>query len=492
MGHEVIAVTEPEAPKSTGTQFPYDVFISYSHKDKAWVTSEFLPELEKANLRVIIDDRDFEIGKPSAQNMVRAIEQVRHIIAILTPNWVASDWTGFEGYLVTTADPIGKQSRLLPLMLEPCKPPPHIAFLTYADFTDPARRPEEMERLLKAIRTHEELHDALPVHTSHTSEYARDGLKALIDLMRQLEAVRDTVVEFTVVFRDTRRQVEIVANYKDIHDELHEFQIQCYNRIIREMGGFPDDPLALENLIDSKLTLESKISNVRSIIARADYLASENAVLQSLQQGCTALDEALDKLDSELLKKSVRKLERVMALQPSRINSKLTAAARNLHLKELVKAMRTIHERITKLRVDEKKLRQFTDGVNGLEALHTALSALISEHDLWQQVDDRLHQIESDLDNELPSLGDSWNEVREMAAPLYAKKLEPWADVFRSLEKKLLTAIAEKNPAKTKSNFRLCRGRALDRFFQIDLSLKRSCENLRKIGEPLATVLDIL
>ena len=293
MSSAELTFAEPEVPASTGANFRYDVFISYSHKDEAWVRVEFLKELEKAGLKVGIDIRDFTIGVPSAQNMVEAIQQARHIVAVLTPNWVASEWTGFEGYLVATADPIGKQRRLLPLMLEPCKPPPHIAFLTYADFTDPGRRPDEMQRLLRAMKTHEELHSALPVHVFHAKEYARDGLAALVDLMAQPE-VRDTVVEYRLFFRDTRRQVEVIGNYKDLHDQLHELQIQCYNRLLREMSAFPDDQLALDNLTDCKWSLESKIINMRDIISRADYLASESVGLQSLQQGYNVLEQALD------------------------------------------------------------------------------------------------------------------------------------------------------------------------------------------------------
>lgn len=491
MSDEVIAVAEPDASNSVGSELQYDVFISYSHKDKKWVTTEFLPELERAGLRVIIDDRDFSVGIPSIQNMTEAIGRVRHIIAVLTPNWVASAWTNFEGYIGMTADPIGKRKRLLPVMLEHCKPPPHIAFLTYVDFTDPARRPVEMRRLLRAVKSEEELHDALPIHTSYVSEYARDGLTALIDLMRQPE-VHDTVVEYKVVFRDARRQLVVVYNYKDLHDQLHEIQKHCYDPLMREMSRFPDDLLARDNLMDSKYTLEETIREVHKIIGRANYMASESAGLQSLQQGCAFLDEALERLDPELLKKAAQKLGRVMALQPSRINAKLTAAAGQLHLDDLVKTMCTIRERVCKLEVDEQKLQQFTDGVTGLEALDAALSALIAEHDLWQQVDNRFRLIESDLDKELALFGDLWGEIRDIAAPLYAKKLEEWAEVFRSLDDKVLAAIAEGNPAQTKSNFRLCRGRAVDQFYRVDKNLKESCDNLRKIGDPLAAVLEIL
>jgi len=103
--------------------FPYDVFISYSHKDGSWVRSEFVAELKKAGLKVLIDT-DFAVGKPSVENMTNALRDARHVVAVLTPNWVAGEWTGFEGYLFTTADPVGRQRRLLPLMLESCKPPP--------------------------------------------------------------------------------------------------------------------------------------------------------------------------------------------------------------------------------------------------------------------------------------------------------------------------------------------------------------------------------
>ncbi len=42
------------APPQSQGEFEYDVFISYSHKDEAWVTDTLLPRLEKAGLRVAV------------------------------------------------------------------------------------------------------------------------------------------------------------------------------------------------------------------------------------------------------------------------------------------------------------------------------------------------------------------------------------------------------------------------------------------------------
>src|SRR5215470_4956834 len=97
--------------------YTHDVFISYSHKDEAWVREKLLPWLEKTGLKVIIDYRDFELGVSSILNMEQAVEKSRHTLVVLTPAWVSSAWTEFESLLTGTADPTGRKRRLLPLML---------------------------------------------------------------------------------------------------------------------------------------------------------------------------------------------------------------------------------------------------------------------------------------------------------------------------------------------------------------------------------------
>src|SRR4051812_26443089 len=121
MGGELTMVGASTAAEGN-TPFLHDVFVSYSHKDRAWVREQLVPDLTGAGLKVLAD-WDFDIGQPSVANMTKAVRDSRYVVAVLTQNWVESEWSGFEGYLITTADPIGQRRRLLPLMLEPCKPP---------------------------------------------------------------------------------------------------------------------------------------------------------------------------------------------------------------------------------------------------------------------------------------------------------------------------------------------------------------------------------
>jgi hypothetical protein len=102
---------------SEPTEYTYDVFISYSHRDEDWVVNTLLPRLEAAGLRVCIDFRDFVVGRPSLVNMEQAVDKSERTLVVLTPAWIESEWTEFESLLVGTTDPAGRRRRLVPLKL---------------------------------------------------------------------------------------------------------------------------------------------------------------------------------------------------------------------------------------------------------------------------------------------------------------------------------------------------------------------------------------
>ena len=52
-------------------QFDFDVFISYSSKDQAWVRGELPERIEQAGLKAFIDFRDFTRGATSGTWSIR-------------------------------------------------------------------------------------------------------------------------------------------------------------------------------------------------------------------------------------------------------------------------------------------------------------------------------------------------------------------------------------------------------------------------------------
>ena len=98
----------------------YDVFISYSHDDHSWVTTELIPELEMKNpkLKVCIHERDFkvsnillkiymyrqssfqlQVGITVTENIVECIYRSQKFLMILSNSFLKSQWCNFETHV---------------------------------------------------------------------------------------------------------------------------------------------------------------------------------------------------------------------------------------------------------------------------------------------------------------------------------------------------------------------------------------------------------
>lgn len=129
----------------------FDVFISYSSQDKAWVRGELLTRLEQAGLRALIDYRDFTRGAPSIAEMERGVVQCRKTLLVLTPNYLASEWCEIEGIMLQALSPANRDLRLIPLLKADCQKPLRIGALTHIDFTEGADEDLAWRQLLTAL-----------------------------------------------------------------------------------------------------------------------------------------------------------------------------------------------------------------------------------------------------------------------------------------------------------------------------------------------------
>jgi hypothetical protein len=138
----------------------FDVFISYSRQDEAWVRDWLLPQLERQGICAYVDFRHFDVGAPVLVNIERAVAHCPKTLLVLTPDWVESEWTAFEGLLLQTDDPAGLRRRVLPILLKKCKLPKRLSIFTLADFTHRIRWEWELERVIDAIEGKEGLAEA--------------------------------------------------------------------------------------------------------------------------------------------------------------------------------------------------------------------------------------------------------------------------------------------------------------------------------------------
>ena len=139
----------------------YDVFISYRQRepDKSWVRKVLLPGLEQKGLRVLIDYRDFRLGPPLVELMAEAVEQSRYTLAVLTPAYLASNFTNLENVLAEHLGLENSQNRLVAVMREECEPRLGMRARLWIDMTDDDEVDANIARLAVELKQ--------PPDTSH-------------------------------------------------------------------------------------------------------------------------------------------------------------------------------------------------------------------------------------------------------------------------------------------------------------------------------------
>ncbi len=325
-----------------------------------------------------------------------------------------------------------------------------------------------------------------------SSTEAASGLVALRELIRRSSDVRTSVVEFETDFKVAHELIDRLGDYKDLHDLLHDLQFHCYNGVAQAVTRFPNDEQTLGDLNQYALTLEDIAEKLKQVASRPSIPNQESAWIEDVRTANTELHSALDELSETWLKKVIWRLNRLLAIQPARINTLLNRSAHDLHLPVLLNALARVSEYLDSHNLDTDNVTAFQSGVAALRTLDQTLAALVDEHDHWQALDVELRRIAASIDINFSELEMSWPDVKLMAEPLYIGIMETWADGMRKDSVALEKALSDNNPAKVPPCFRNYQRRATDRFFRVDIDLKSQCGNLRQIGLPLASVLEIL
>src|SRR5450759_1070635 len=79
--------------------------------------------LEDAGYTTTLQDLDFRPGHSFAHQMSKAQKRADHVIALLSPHYVAKEFTLNELYTAFVKDALGEARRLIPVRIAPCEIP---------------------------------------------------------------------------------------------------------------------------------------------------------------------------------------------------------------------------------------------------------------------------------------------------------------------------------------------------------------------------------
>jgi energy-coupling factor transporter ATP-binding protein EcfA2 len=118
------------------TQFEFDIFLSHSAKDKP-VVQALAERLCAAGLKVWYDNWEITLGDSIPGKIDYGLTNSRVLLLFMSVNAFGSDWVRLERESTHFSDPLNRDRRLIPLLLDDAQIPPPLAQFQYLDWRTP-------------------------------------------------------------------------------------------------------------------------------------------------------------------------------------------------------------------------------------------------------------------------------------------------------------------------------------------------------------------
>ncbi|WP_316205312.1 toll/interleukin-1 receptor domain-containing protein [Bradyrhizobium sp. SZCCHNS3004] len=132
-----------------------DVFISYSSKDRSFV-DDLCHHLRRANVTFWLDRVEIGPGDYLRQKVNAGLSQAEYILAIISPNSMASEWVRVEIDAAMMRELSSKKVTVIPLLVGDVKHsdlPPDLQGKSYLDFRDGGLdNTSELKKLIDFLR----------------------------------------------------------------------------------------------------------------------------------------------------------------------------------------------------------------------------------------------------------------------------------------------------------------------------------------------------
>ena len=317
---------------------------------------------------------------------------------------------------------------------------------------------------------------------------ATAGLDAFHQLLNHPEILR-AVIRSEEVLEDIHRQLARLERLKSIHDALHQIEQLCLKlmehgksrgwfKIVKNdfgaeareiqdrLKGADIDPVLVEKI-------EGALQSVMKILEQPKNDASADAAFENIAQELTHLVSSI----------------------PGRIDDKITTAARDLKLKNLIKLMMMVRNAANEASRSGASdyggdIEKLDLAIRSYEELDKQLNQRVNEHSRLQHLDQELRA--ALLAPETLIIQWVWiKRERARLVPPFSQELQQFIPELEETEAKIEEVGRNNNPEAfnllTYYFERLSRA-----FLKVNNGLKEFCGELSKMNRPLKDITDML
>ena len=184
--------------------FNYHTFLSHNGAQKSWAR-KLASRLRAEGLFVFFDEDSIKLGEDIIFAIEKSLRSSRHILLVLSPAALRSEWVALELSISLYRDPSAAARAIIPILREDCEIPLTISRLRFLD----ARVDEDFE---SQVRHLVEAIDRVPITTEQTSDLPNASTRRIspfvlggtIDPTAQIYIERETDTQVLALLQEPR------------------------------------------------------------------------------------------------------------------------------------------------------------------------------------------------------------------------------------------------------------------------------------------------
>lgn len=304
------------------------------------------------------------------------------------------------------------------------------------------------------------------------------------------ESTRRAVGHSLQVFAHLRCGFELLAAFKDLHDQLHTLHVGFHEplRPYRERAAkdpFEDDDAGGEYR-EYLAVMYDVVIEIDRLRTSWPMLDAQFALLDRLRNGVRQFEAALDKRDGVLFRRALLQIDRVLTLSLPAAAAKLQSSAEALQLASFLTVLDLAVVNLANKGADPQSISEIRSFLPALYASEARLQRLVKHHSRWQAFQTEVQMLAGVLCNP-EELATYWADVEivKRASDLWDGEGEMAAVRLRSVVERVDGAIKRRDERAIDAEYRGFRRTVIQRFYRVDKELKEVCATLWQKSEPL-------